>query len=356
MPAKNHYKILGLEDFAKADAVKSRYRKLVRELHPDVNPDPKAATRFREITESYQVLSDPARKKSYDALLRIDMQAKAPPPPPHPRTPPPPRQAPPRAPASLRDQVAAAQRHFAAGRLRDAENEARKLIARDGKLAIAYSILGDVYQSQEKLERAAKMYALAVQFGPKEPGFQRRYEQILDRIEKEKGQRRADADGKSGAGKALGLQLLVHPVLIGYVGFAADRPAPFLTNTLVHYWTPSLLAMLLLDGILCGMVLSATGQLDRWESLGRRWLVSGLLGAVCFWISALHYGVTGVLQDAFCHSLSRLFAWCVALLFAFTLAFSVQHAYGWSQVAMWGGNLLLVGGLFGWRLMDSFRG
>ncbi|MDR1044979.1 MAG: DnaJ domain-containing protein [Candidatus Adiutrix sp.] len=65
------YKVLGVEKNADAAAVKSAYRKLARKHHPDVNPGDKAAEeKFKEISEAYDILSDPAKKNEYDHLGR----------------------------------------------------------------------------------------------------------------------------------------------------------------------------------------------------------------------------------------------------------------------------------------------
>src|SRR5207253_6352262 len=60
------YGILGIPRGAPDDEIKRRYRQLARELHPDVNKDPDAERRFKEITAAYQTLSDPARRRQYD--------------------------------------------------------------------------------------------------------------------------------------------------------------------------------------------------------------------------------------------------------------------------------------------------
>lgn len=65
------YKVLGVEKTADASAIKSAYRKLARKYHPDVNPNDKAAEeKFKEISEAYDILSDPAKKTEYDNLGR----------------------------------------------------------------------------------------------------------------------------------------------------------------------------------------------------------------------------------------------------------------------------------------------
>jgi len=60
------YKALGVERNASQDEIKKSYRKLARELHPDVNPDPKVQDRFKEITAAYEILSDPEKRSNYD--------------------------------------------------------------------------------------------------------------------------------------------------------------------------------------------------------------------------------------------------------------------------------------------------
>ena len=69
MEFRDYYKTLGVERGAAADAIKSAYRKLARKHHPDVSQNKKdAESRFKEINEAYQVLSDPEKRKKYDEL------------------------------------------------------------------------------------------------------------------------------------------------------------------------------------------------------------------------------------------------------------------------------------------------
>jgi len=69
MEFKDYYSILGVPPEADAKAIKSAYRKLARQYHPDVNPGNKEAEeRFKEINEAYQALADEEGRKKYDAL------------------------------------------------------------------------------------------------------------------------------------------------------------------------------------------------------------------------------------------------------------------------------------------------
>jgi molecular chaperone DnaJ len=71
MPAvkRDYYEVLGVERGAADGEIKKAFRRLARELHPDVNRhDPEAEEKFKEAAEAYEVLSDPARRRTYDTL------------------------------------------------------------------------------------------------------------------------------------------------------------------------------------------------------------------------------------------------------------------------------------------------
>src|SRR5579864_3305984 len=69
MPAdRDFYQILGVPWTASQDEIQRAYRKLARSYHPDVNKDPAAEERFKEISEAYDVLSDPETRRRYDAF------------------------------------------------------------------------------------------------------------------------------------------------------------------------------------------------------------------------------------------------------------------------------------------------
>src|SRR5712692_6975187 len=65
--ARDYYETLGVKRNASENEIKSAYRKLARQYHPDRNPgDKQAETRFKEVQEAYDVLSDKTKRGNYD--------------------------------------------------------------------------------------------------------------------------------------------------------------------------------------------------------------------------------------------------------------------------------------------------
>jgi curved DNA-binding protein len=66
--ARDFYEVLGVPRNADQSEIQRAYRKLARQHHPDVNKDPAAESQFKDISEAYDVLSDPDQRKRYDAF------------------------------------------------------------------------------------------------------------------------------------------------------------------------------------------------------------------------------------------------------------------------------------------------
>jgi len=68
---KHYYRVLGIASTADGVAIKAAFRRLALRCHPDRAKTARAARRFQEIREAYEVLSDPDRRREYDRIYRV---------------------------------------------------------------------------------------------------------------------------------------------------------------------------------------------------------------------------------------------------------------------------------------------
>ena len=63
---RDYYEVLGVDKNATQDQIKSAYRKLAKQYHPDLNKSPDAPEKFKEVQEAYEILGDEQKRKTYD--------------------------------------------------------------------------------------------------------------------------------------------------------------------------------------------------------------------------------------------------------------------------------------------------
>ncbi len=68
MEYRDYYAVLGVDRKASQEDIKKAYRRMARKYHPDVNAEPDAEDKFKEVGEAYEVLSDPEKRSAYDTL------------------------------------------------------------------------------------------------------------------------------------------------------------------------------------------------------------------------------------------------------------------------------------------------
>ncbi|GAA5344535.1 molecular chaperone DnaJ [Planifilum fimeticola] len=77
MSKRDYYEVLGVSQTASAEEIRKAYRRLARKYHPDVNKEPDAEEKFKEVKEAYEVLSDPQKRSNYDRFGHADPGAAA---------------------------------------------------------------------------------------------------------------------------------------------------------------------------------------------------------------------------------------------------------------------------------------
>lgn len=357
----NHYEVLGVAQVADAEALRAAYRKLAFKYHPDKNKAPGAHERFIRVKEAYEVLSDPARRASFDRLLEMDakeqwLQAEQR------------RRASQRRPslvdpAEVLEMTTMLNRH----RLHDAERLARNLLKRDPKLAIAYAVLGDVSRFRGELERACDYYAYASQYDPDNAGYLRQHEQLVRQTSSPTRPATIQApeevrDRSTQAVLAGGLVASLSA--LGSVFLRGEALLPGLAW--LSSWTMGQFGLMLVAGVAVGASLASAGLLMGFDSAQTSALTRvspalalGMLSIVNFWLALGVYVLAGITQNAFNSGLSKLMGFVAGTCLLFSVAALIgadAPSYGPAlQTLLWSGNVLYMSALAGWMVTDSLK-
>jgi curved DNA-binding protein CbpA len=367
--AHTFYEDLGLEPGASKAEIKSAYRKLVLQHHPDRSSTPESKPIFLRITEAHEVLSDPEAKRRYDEQLeliakrsredaekraaverrqaeaaRLREERKATP-----------------SGVTVAEEIVRLQTLFGSGRHSEAEKLAYAIMQVDPRQAIPYAVLADILRGRGYVNEAGKMYAYAAQMDPRNPVYQRRYEQLLmsSRLVTKHGNVRLEQEDRNVLSPMVGGGVAVLAGL--FVAFSPEQAMttrfPFIST-----WTPGLVIMLFLTGASVGAALAVGNLLDRFgatasSSSGRSspTAILGIVALVNFWVSVVMYIMIATGLRAFNYSTTRLMLGVAGVTLVLTLASVPSQSIHASQTFLWGGNLVYVGGLVGWMAADAMR-
>jgi hypothetical protein len=378
--SRTHYEVLGLRQGCSPNDIRSAYRKLVLKYHPDRSSEPHAADIFIAVTESYDVLNDPGRRREYDRLLATERlreaQARSAPPPSSaprpqptqvhvPRTTAPAATRGPQRSAGLAADLTKLSVLFSRGQYGEAEKLARRVRAGNPRQPLPYAVLADIARSRGDMKEAAKLYAFAIQMDPTNEHYRLRYEELL----------RTERVGPSAKkNEAKNVEVVASLVGVGVVLLAciyialSQEPAVMPSLSLIDTWTLGLVVMTFLSGVVIGASLSIGRHLDRFQAsvmttLGKISpnLALATVAIVNFWVAAAIYVVLGLTQRGFNYTTSRLVGSVATATCLMTFAASFSHGSLGTvgidplQVLIWGGNLMYVGALAGWMVADSLR-
>lgn len=358
----DHYRTLGVSPDATGEEIRSAFRRIAREHHPDVSVSEQSKERFIAANEAYEVLSDVERKRSFDAARmsqrQIDERER--------------RVRHERESGAQRRARQAEQDRPSSGdalrltmllnshRFKDADAAARKLLQKDPNSAIAYAVMAEVAQFQGDLDKAAKYFAYAAQYDSGNRAYRHKSiaaQEALERRSEDLSPTRAprNAPVALGAGAFMVLSSVVYVVL-------AAEPAAFPSVKPIAAWPLSLIFMLVVAGLSVGVALSVGGLLDVFDSNRGAAVMRvapavalGMVAVISFWVALAFYLLVGATQHAFNSSLSRLMGGVFVALMVFTAAAWNLSGEAASQTFLWGGNLLYISAAAGWFVADTLK-
>lgn len=360
---RNHYEILGLTRNATPAQIKRKYREMVRKFHPDVAKDKTTAHRlFLQINESYEVLSDPNRRKAYDETLDLDAQIAA-------------RRysqsagstsgaratgqrAAPHAPRTAAALLKDAQFAFIQKRFSQAADLCKQALKMEPRNARACAMLGDIYRAQGKRDGAIAYYNYALQYNPGDKETEKKLLNLVDKHVKARKNIHVELSAQAKVNinafwwsVVFLLLLLIH----AYPG----KPIPGLGWYIpqVSRWSWNLVGFMAAASAIGGAILSLNGYLRHpddelvYDNTGGSWAIVPigfilLIGSGFFFIGvAAFYVLVGALQGNLSRSVVSVFALVAGVVLFSALMYDPAARY---QVMFFGGNVAFLSSLFGW--------
>lgn len=363
----NYYTLLGLSPKATPEEIKRRYRKLVRRYHPDVRPDKEVAhQQFVQLVEAYQTLSDPQRRRAYDAALQHlahpspQRAARAPAPPVRPRTPTAPQSA-------WKSQIEAllsmAERSLARQEYAAAIENCQKIVALDPRHARAHALWGDACLERGEFDQAILRYSFAVQFDPHSILYQEKLQQAVreEQIAESRQRKQAGRPFPSSPRprRAIPGRPCLNAVLVlaalSLIVWALKQPGPALSERIAIPLHGALSALGL--GFLTGMLLAFNGWLgsfdeeliyatvqDRPGGGAPVGLFLCIASLVWVYFGLVVYFVVALLNEYLSRSI--LIAFGVTFLIVGMAALLAPQA--WKPILLYGGNFVFIAVILGW--------
>jgi tetratricopeptide (TPR) repeat protein len=362
MPPRSYYDILGLPRSATPAEIKKRYRQLARKYHPDVLQDRgQSSSVFIEINEAYRTLSDPAKRRAYDAMLPPEPVAGAPTTPSsssaqvHSVSP------------EVRRLVQQAERAFISRKPNKAVELCKEAIRLDMRCARAHAILGDIYRSRKLYNYAIKEYSYAVQFDPADRESQAKLESLLSRTapitfswETPEGRMTSQAIAANVLGWGLAFFLLF--LIYIYPG----KPITWFDMynlPMVQKWSWNLVGIMFGDAILVGLLLSINGLVRHPDEVflfesGTKSVgiipaafILLLFSPIFFFGAALFYIIITIAQGNTSASILK----AMAAAFGIVLVSALMYPNDKMSVLVLGGNVVFVGEVLGWYIGSILR-
>ncbi|MCX8053165.1 MAG: DnaJ domain-containing protein [Armatimonadetes bacterium] len=361
--SRTYYEILGLPRDATPAQIRRRYKQLVRRYHPDVAADKETAHRlFLQIKEAYESLSDPVRRKAYDATLamgqsrstRGSSQTFA-------------------TSGSTRQRDVSVEKHirdarwaFIQRRFNEAVNHCREALDIDPRASDAYAILGDISRVRGRTNMAIKYYSYALQYNPADQDSERKLNKLI-------GKRvmttpRKATKIRSAQATAIAINFIwwgIAAFLLLLIWVNPGKPIPWLRYYIpqIEHWSWNLVGSLAMASAVVGMLLSINGlvrhpdeELVFETSAGWAVVPTGIILLVgsgfFFWGAALFYLAAGFAQNSLSRSVLIVFA-AVTIIVAIASVLYVPEAS--REVLLFGGNVSFLSMLFGWYVGSLFK-
>lgn len=357
---RNHYEVLGVPRGATSAQIKRKYRDMVRKFHPDVAKDKATAHRlFLQINESYEVLSNPVRRRAYDETLDLDAQIASRRAPQPPSSPPTRQQSGPQKPLGTVGQLLKdAQFAFIQRRLNQARELCKEALKIDPHNARACAMIGDIYRAQGKRDAAIKYYNLALQFNPTDKESEKKLVGLVDKHVAANTRFHAQTSAQARVNVNAFWWTVVFLLLLLIRAYPGE-PIPWLNTYIprVSLWSWNLVVFMAVASLVGGALLSINGFLKHpdeellFDNSGSSWAIIPvglilLLGSGFFFPGAAgFYIVFAALQGSLSKSVLTVFGLVLAIVL-FAAAMYLPQAR--TQVLLFGGNIAFLSGLFGW--------